>query len=969
MKKYLPLLLLLLTFSNCKKDNEPQIITNTDISVSSTENMIVYTSDDELVMLINEILIFDYNGVPTNEVITYVTIESDSTELRASIDFKEEHREKYVDPNPNNNFVVIDLEKSQALAIDNELDAAINADQFCEMYEILRDELPLFNITTQNFVCIPLTFLIPTSINVEQTDLDNAVEDLNQNFLDAKISFDIAQVKQIPDNPYYNLQIDAVQNYTHDVPNTLNVYIANSLKEGNTNLNGLGHFPTEYLDRVYAKGSFFDEGRDKYSALLTHEVGHFLSLYHTFETAVPSCLTGSGCFHTGDAVCDTPEDGCCPISPSFTYGLVCEPATNSDNRLLVQNFMSYALNVWTLRNCQRRFTPDQLNRAAFAARFWKSHLTCQGSTGSSNIQLSGDLNFGNVQVNTTSSPKTLRISNTGSESFNITNMASTNSTFTIFNAQSALLQPNDFIDINIQFNPTALQNYTVAITITNNADNATNNSTIQVTGTGVDNSGTSIIALSGNLDFGNVSVGGSTTQNFTIQNNGNQAFNVSNITYPFPVYSSTWTSGTIQPGNPIAVAVVFQPSTSQNYNGLVTVYNNADSGSNTIDINGTGVSTNNFSEISISPNPINFGNVEVGESRVMEVLISNTGNQPFTFYSITYPIGGIFSVSPTTGTVQANSNVPVTFNFFPNAEQNYSGTFLVNHDADQGTNTVPVYAHGVSSGQPNLIYANYDIDDDDNDNGIVEAGEDIDLEIRLENIGNTAATDVEVIISTNDSDINITDDKEYYDDIPAGGLEWNGGVFDFSVSSNCPTKTVTFYMTINSDEGSWNDSFTIDVEGQSNNTESITPNNSCSSAPVMQIDTEYEVSIDIGNYSSGYPIDGESSGGNNIRGFWLAFQVPNGQIVNNIEIYDVSNNFDPVVGVKTNCSTSVDLYDISSATSNFDTYSNQSGTGGNETFENYFYGPGYNENGLNHIRIYHYYGNETPNVSFKIIVE
>ena len=100
----------------------------------------------------------------------------------------------------------------------------------------------------------------------------------------------------------------------------------------------------------------------------------------------------------------------------------------------------------------------------------------------------------------------------------------------------------------------------------------------------------------------------------------------------------------------------------------------------------------------------------------------------------------------------------------------------------------------------------------------------------------------------------------------------------------------------NTNNNSLTRSFQITV-GSGGNTISITPANLCISAPTMQVNTEYEVTLSSSaysnNYTKGLPIQGHSSGGNNIRAFWLAVQVPSGYYAQNISIYDVSSNFKP----------------------------------------------------------------------------
>ena len=152
------------------------------------------------------------------------------------------------------------------------------------------------------------------------------------------------------------------------------------------------------------------------------------------------------------------------------------------------------------------------------------------------------------------------------------------------------------------------------------------------------------------------------------------------------------------------------------------------------------------------------------------------------------------------------------------------------------------------------------------------------------------------------------------------------------------------------------------VTDNSTETHSITPADGCSMAPVMQIDTEYEVNINVGDYGLANPIDGQSYNGENVRGFWLRFEEPSGYVGDlDINIYDVSNNFDPVIGHKFSCGgiyyTQWDQYN---------TYVANTGSyGDSETFNDHS-----NDNGYTHyIRIYHYYGDETPNISFKIRIE
>ncbi|HET6993930.1 MAG TPA: hypothetical protein VFI06_03060 [Chitinophagaceae bacterium] len=144
----------------------------------------------------------------------------------------------------------------------------------------------------------------------------------------------------------------------------------------------------------------------------------------------------------------------------------------------------------------------------------------------------------------------------------------------------------------------------------------------------------------------------------------------------------------------------------------------------------------------------------------------------------------------------------------------------------------------------------------------------------------------------------------------------------------------------------------------------ITPTDACTSPPIMQVNTVYQVNINVANYTLGAPISGQSAGGASIRGFWVAVSVPVGYYATSVVIYDVSSNFNPVVGLKSNCS-----FDYYPNTSTGSDYANALGNGGSETFGTGLTGPDASNDGIYHIRIYHYTGSETPTISFKIKVQ
>ena len=88
-------------------------------------------------------------------------------------------------------------------------------------------------------------------------------------------------------------------------------------------------------------GPPYNQGRT-----MTHEVGHYLGLYHTFQSG---CASGN-CYTVGDRICDTNAE----TSPRFGCPTGQQSCGNLDP---ITNYMDY-----TDDTCMEQFTPEQANR-------------------------------------------------------------------------------------------------------------------------------------------------------------------------------------------------------------------------------------------------------------------------------------------------------------------------------------------------------------------------------------------------------------------------------------------------------------------------------------------------------------------------------------------------------------------------------------------------------------------------------
>ncbi|MDF1674385.1 MAG: PKD domain-containing protein [Vicingaceae bacterium] len=107
---------------------------------------------------------------------------------------------------------------------------------------------------------------------------------------------------------------------------------------------------------------------------LTHELGHAMNLYHTFEgdNNGNSCPSNTNCSSQGDRCCDTP--------PHIRSASNCVTGTNScdggsSKELFIHNYMDYSSDA-----CQSEFTADQKARANAAISVTRaSYLAANGN--------------------------------------------------------------------------------------------------------------------------------------------------------------------------------------------------------------------------------------------------------------------------------------------------------------------------------------------------------------------------------------------------------------------------------------------------------------------------------------------------------------------------------------------------------------------------------------------------------------
>ncbi|MDD4224297.1 MAG: C25 family cysteine peptidase [Candidatus Cloacimonetes bacterium] len=145
-------------------------------------------------------------------------------------------------------------------------------------------------------------------------------------------------------------------------------------------------------------------------------------------------------------------------------------------------------------------------------------------------------------------------------------------------------------------------------------------------------------------------------------------------------------------------------------------------------------------------------------------------------------------------------------------EYSYGNTYptaaspLGNQRAIYITN-IPIYHY-----EPHVILGETYINDD-NENGVCEPGETIELGVQLQNIGNLTAENPVATLSTDSEQITMVNAVADYFPLDGDGFGVNRTPFIFSVSPDCPNGTVVnFLLTITSGDAVWERNFSLRVD-------------------------------------------------------------------------------------------------------------------------------------------------------------
>lgn len=177
-----------------------------------------------------------------------------------------------------------------------------------------------------------------------------------------------------------------------DTERYLNIWVVKEISSGSNTTLGYTYIPgtvprvrdgvvitSKHIGTTGTATPPYNQGRT-----LTHEIGHFLGLHHTFRSE-GNCSDNSAanCMTSGDRVCDTPaEEEAKYFCPEETNSCIEFPCDLPDP---ISNFLNYVDDV-----CMDQFTAGQKSRAHFFLDSYRSRLVSEEnliSTGCTNVSI------------------------------------------------------------------------------------------------------------------------------------------------------------------------------------------------------------------------------------------------------------------------------------------------------------------------------------------------------------------------------------------------------------------------------------------------------------------------------------------------------------------------------------------------------------------------------------------------------
>jgi len=317
------------------------------------------------------------------------------------------------------------------------------------------------------------------------------------------------------------------------------------------------------------------------------------------------------------------------------------------------------------------------------------------STSSQSYLLSASassLNFGNTLVGSSAS-QAIALTNTGTASVNLSQVAITGGGFTVSGFTGAVtLAAGQSFSLNVSFAPATAGSATGSLSFVSSATNSP--TTISLSGNGVQ---PQISVIPASVSFGNVTVGVTNTQTLVITNPGTAnlsvtqaplvgtGFSFSGLTVPLSVV----------PGGSATFTVSFTPASASSFSGNLTLVNNTLNSPFVVPLAGTGVSP--ITQLTASPSSLSFGSITAGASGTQSVTLANTGNSSVSVSQISISAAGFSATGFALPlTLAAGQSTSFSITFAPTTSGSFSGSVTVASNATNSPLAISLSGSGAA---------------------------------------------------------------------------------------------------------------------------------------------------------------------------------------------------------------------------------------------------------------------------------
>ena len=315
-----------------------------------------------------------------------------------------------------------------------------------------------------------------------------------------------------------------------------------------------------------------------------------------------------------------------------------------------------------------------------------------GATGGAGVlsPSPASVSFGNVAVGSTAT-QSVTVTNTGTAAVNISAANIAGAGFTVIGGNPSSSVPvGQSVTVQMQFAPTTAGAANGTLNVMSDASNSP--LAISLNGTGMQ---PALTMSPASLNFSNVTVGQTSTQNVTLSNSGNASLTINLATISGTGFGMTGLSlpKTLTPGANLSFSVQFTPTSTAGATGSIVFTDNAPNSPQTLTLTGSAVASG--STLGANPGSLNFNSVVVGSSSQQTITLTNSGNATITINQVTTTGPGFSSTGLNSGQqIAAGATATFTPKFAPTATGAASGNVAITSNATNGTLNIPLSGTG-----------------------------------------------------------------------------------------------------------------------------------------------------------------------------------------------------------------------------------------------------------------------------------